>query len=368
MTPTSNPLTAQLDRLANVAPGPFPFISLYLNLQPDQHGRDNFDVFLRKELPDRVRTYPAAGPEQRSLDEDAVRIRAFLDRGIEPSVNGLALFACAGADVFEALPTASPIDEHRLYISDRPHLYPLARVLDQSPRYAVLLANTRLARLFVVAARTIGTTREIEGTRTKHHKMGGWAQARYQRHVENYHQQHVKEVVEVLAQVVRDEGIDSLIVGGDEVIVPLLKEHLPKELADRLVDVVKLDIHSPVHEVLETSDAIMRGRDAETDRERVEALLGAYRANGLAVLGVEPTLRALELGQVDEVVISASPDAIDPGPFPPRAHKAERSAEERAADLLIARARQTAAGIRFIEDPALLSAVGGAGAFLRFKL
>jgi peptide subunit release factor 1 (eRF1) len=45
----------------------------------------------------------------------------------------------------------------------------------------------------------------------------------------------------------------------------------------------------------------------------------------------------------------------------------EPTAEERAADELVTKARQTAATVRFIEDPAPLSAVGGVGALLRFK-
>ena len=32
-------LTTQLDRLASIEAGPFPVISLYLNLQPNEHGR-----------------------------------------------------------------------------------------------------------------------------------------------------------------------------------------------------------------------------------------------------------------------------------------------------------------------------------------
>ena len=28
----------------------FPFVSLYLNIQADQHGRDNFEWFVRKEF------------------------------------------------------------------------------------------------------------------------------------------------------------------------------------------------------------------------------------------------------------------------------------------------------------------------------
>jgi peptide chain release factor subunit 1 len=365
---TTDQLSAQLDRLAALEPGPFPIVSLYLNMQPDQHGRDNFEPFLRKELSGRIRTYGADGPERKSLEQDAEKIRAYVAQ-VNPAVNGLAIFACSGAGVFESVELAAPVQAHRLFISDEPHLYPLERIRDEYPRFAVLVADTHSARIFVFAANAVEQTERIEGTKTKRHRMGGWSQARYQRHMENYHLQHAKEVVEALERIVRDEAIGHVIVAGDEVIVPLLRDQLAKDVADRIVDVVRLDVRAPEHEILDRALEVLHAKAAETDRERVEELLGAYRANGLACVGIEDTRKAFELGQVDELLISGSPDAIDPAgtATPEGAGPAERSAEERAADELIIQARQTSASIRFIEDNALLEEVGGVGAFLRFK-
>ena len=365
--PSADSLTTQLDRIAALDSGPFPVVSLYLNLQPDQHGRDNFEPFVRKEFADRIRTYGAQGPERESLQQDAEKIQTYL-AGVDRAANGLAMFACAAADVFEPIPLAVPIDEHRLYISDQPHLYPLARLIDEYPRYAVLVADTQSARLFVVAANTVQQTGSVEGTKTKRQEMGGWSQARYQRHIENYHLHHAKEVVDALGRVVVTEKIDSIIIAGDEVIVPLLKEQLPKELTEKIIDVMKLDIRAPEQEILQTTLATIQEKDAETDRERVDALFGAYRGSGLAVVGVDDTRTALEMGQVDELVITAVPDIIAVEGTSDTAPQAERTAEERVADELIIKARQTAAKIRFIQDASLLAPIGGVGAFLRFKL
>jgi peptide subunit release factor 1 (eRF1) len=101
----------------------------------------------------------------------------------------------------------------------------------------------------------------------------------------------------------------------------------------------------------------------------VEALIGAWRANGLAVVGVDAVRRALEAGQVDELVIAAVPEvsAGNTGSEAAPANPADRTAEEKTADELIVKARQTAAKIRFIEDASLLTGIGGVGALLRFK-
>jgi peptide subunit release factor 1 (eRF1) len=364
-------LTTQLDRLASVEAGPFPVISLYLNLQPNEHGRDQFEPFLRKELADRVSTFPASGPERDSLTRDADRIRDYVG-SVDPAVNGLALFASSGADLFEAIPLAAPVDEHRLYVSSLPHLYPLARLLDQYPRYAALVADTHSARIFVFAANSVERTEQIENTKTKHHKRGGWSQARYQRHTENFHVHHVKEVVETLARIVRDDAIQTVLVSGDDVVRPLLREHMPKEIADRVLETESLDIRTPLHEVLSTTMTTLREQDATTDRERVDELIGAYRGSGLACVGIEAVRRAFELGQVDELIVPASPQTIAGAAantgVGENADVAERTPEERAADELVVQARNTSAKIRFIEDASLLAPIGGVGAFLRFKL
>jgi peptide chain release factor subunit 1 len=372
-----NQLFTQLDQLAALESGPYPVVSLYLDMRADNHGRDSFEPFLRKELRERFRAFHAEGPERASLEQDAEKIRAYVNE-VDPSVNGLAIFSCSGADLFEAVLLPAPIDEHRLFIADQPHLYPLARILEGCPRFAVLLADTNFARLFVVAGNAVQQTEHVEGVRTRRHKMGGWAQARYQRHIENFHLHHAKEAAETLARVVREESIDSIIIAGNDVIVPLLKEHIPKDVSSRIVDVLKLGAHAPEHDILNATVAAMRVRDAETDRERVEALLGAYRANGLGCVGVEETRLALERGQVDELLIATVPEVLDTDAGltgrdateagQPSAGAPEGTPEERVANELVVSARQKSAKIRFIEDAALLAAVGGVGAFLRFKL
>src|SRR5207253_1917624 len=79
-------LSTHLDRLAEWDSGPFPVVSLYLNLQPDDRGRDQFAPFLRKELDERIATYGAQGPERDSLMKDAEKIRAYVEQ-VEPSAN-----------------------------------------------------------------------------------------------------------------------------------------------------------------------------------------------------------------------------------------------------------------------------------------
>lgn len=352
------PLREQLDRLAAFEPADLPVVSLYLDLKPDGTGRTRVDQFLRKALPEQAAALRDA--RRASFERDADRIRAYVEEEVRRSANGLAIFACSGKDdFFEAIQLEVPVEEHQLFLGPVPHLYPLARLNDQFPRYAALLVNTNSARLFVFGLGTAEAQHEVTSTRTRRTAVGGWSQARYQRHVENFHLHHMKEVVDVLDRVVREESLTQIVVSCDDATRPLLLEQLPRHLAEKVVDVVSLDIKTPDQQVLvETMDAL-RQKDAETDAERVEAALGAWRAGGLGAAGPTGTRTALAQGQVEELLITAAPSLL-------RAPDPEAAAT--LANELVTLGQQTSARIRFIEDPSLLADVGGVAAVLRFRI
>src|SRR5215203_5836400 len=207
--------------------------------------------------------------------------------------------------------------------------------MDQYPRYAVLVADTNRARLFVFGRGKALSSDEIQNVKTKGAKVGGWSQMRYQRHLEQYHLQHAKEVAEQLEQVVREDNIEHIILASDE--------------------------------------------------DKVQELLDEYRAGGLAVVGSTDTLEALAMGQVEELVIAAQQQSVEGdredvailsdaevvepvvGGQDGAVANIEPDSVIVAADL-VARARQTSARITFIEDVSLLEEVGGCGAFLRYRI
>ncbi len=387
MSPTES-LTAQLERLAAFEPAPYPVISVYLNTQPGQHGRDQHQAFIRKEFKARSRTYPPNSPERESLDRDLEKISRYLDNELQPSSNSVAIFACSAGELFETVQMAAPIERHWLHIGDQPHLYPLARLESQYPTYAALITDTNTARILVFAAGEIVAEHAINNVKTRSTSQGGWSQARYQRHIVNFHQQHAKEVVEALDRIVRGECIDHIVLSCDEVSLPLLRSQMPKHLEAKIVDNVRLESHASADAIVRRTQEAMQRLNERSDREKVEAAIGAYRAGGLGVVGPEDTLAALLKGQVDELLIAAtmaemhgvpvgqaigsSNDALiaEPAVEPVSAGEAADSSPEvvRLADELITKAKQTAAKITFIEDPELLKDYGGVAALLRFTI
>ena len=136
--------------------------------------------------------------------------------------------------------------------------------------------------------------------KTRRSSQGGWSQARYQRRAGNFHLDHIKEVVDTPDRVVRVDRIQQIVVSGDEVAIPLLKRQLPQHLAEKVVDVVRMERHVGEPDILDRTFAAVREKDAETDAEKVQELMDEWRSGGLGVAGPEATLRAFQMGQVDE--------------------------------------------------------------------
>ena len=369
-----------MNRLLDFEPTPAPVISLYIDARVNENGQRTFMPFVKKQLNERSKSYELNSEERQSFEEDFVRITRYLESEMPDNVQGLAIFACSAAnDWFEVGTFEAPFERNRLFISDRPHLYPLARLMDQYRRYAVVLADRNSAQIYVFAAGRAIEREELQNVKTKHSKVGGWSQARYQRHEENYHLQHAKEVVEVLEKIVREENIPYVILAGDQAtVIPLLKEQMPKALEEKFLDSLSLAVDTPEHELLEESLKLFQQHDSLTDMEKVERLLNEYRADDLGIAGVPETLAALSNGQVEEMLISSKAESLQydkeevekvltlyRGEEPLPDELDQRS----VADELVRRAKVlSSAKVTFIEDSTRLDQLGGVGGFLRYRI
>lgn len=336
-----------LARLLAFEPSTLPVISLYLNTQSDEHGRmPELVPYLKREFKELGDTWPASAPERRSFDADGERILAYAADEIAAAANGVAIFACSGADLFEVVQVMAPIAEHSIHVCGQPHLFQLLRLDERFPKYAAVLTDTNSAKIFTFALGQMVESDDLDGQKVHRVKVGGWSQARYQRRAQNAHEEHAKELIARLQVIVKEEGVTHIVIAGDSVILPLLEQHMPQELAP-LVEAAKLDTHATDHEIFTATLAVLQEREAKDEVEKVERLLRQVRARGLAITGLAATLTALAAGQVDELLIS--------------------SALEDRPEMLVTQAKQTDADVTIVEDAALLAGVGGVGAFLRWR-
>lgn len=365
-----------LDRLARFTNAPTPIVSLYLDLTADQHGRQTHDAFLERAFVEPSATFASDSTFRDALARDEARIRAYLQDELQlPGPAAVAIFSCNGGDeLFEAIPLDTPLEGHMLYVDEEPHLFPLARAAEQYATYAALVVNTNTARLYVCATGTVQHAERIENEKTQRVTVGGWSQARYQRHVDDLHLKHMKEVAEAVERVVREEGVKAIILSGEAQAIALLRKQLHETVDALVIDVMRLDINAREHDVLRATLEAFRRNDEETDIEVVDALLDSYRSRGLATVGLTGVRAAFERGQVDTLLVPAAPRSVatdqasaEVGLSTPTEQRSTRL-DESVVESLVTEARRTSASVRFIEDAALLERAGGVGAFLRFRV
>jgi hypothetical protein len=114
--PAGSAVEELLLKLADFEPTILPVLSIYLNMQPGQHGRTpDVQPYLDREFKSLARTWPSGTPERASFERDGERIHAFVAEGLETSANGLAIFACSGKNFFETIQLTAPVHEHRIF-------------------------------------------------------------------------------------------------------------------------------------------------------------------------------------------------------------------------------------------------------------
>ncbi len=361
MPVAADSLHSALDHLADYESDSMSVVSVYLDLKPDQPAQP-FTAFLEHAM-----------KEHEDALQDLEKIRAYLESE-KPASQAIAIFASSKEpSLFETVPLEALLGGHRLYIDREPHVFPLERLVDQHRSYVALLVNTNAARLHVFSAGAAERQVTVKNKKGKRVSAGGWSQARYQRRVENLHVKHMKEVAEAVDRLVREENIARVLVAADDVALPLLREQLAPATTELLTEVGGVDIKTPESELFRVTVEAFREADLQSDKDRVDALLNAYRAGGLATVGVTGVRAALERGQVDRLLVPATPsksnadqataDAEMAGPKEQRSELDEAAIEE-----LVTLARRTDAEITFIEDARLLAPARHVGAMLRYRV
>lgn len=383
-----------IEKLAAFEPNGSKVISIYLDAQAGQNGRDAYAAWLKTQFYEYSVQFERSEELQQKYKDVQERINNFLANEAETSANGIAIFASVEENgLFETVQLEEPFPNNRFFVFDRPHIFPLVRIVEQNPPYAVLWADTNKADIYIFGGEdmlsaendTHAKVEEIKSETMSRTKVGGWSQARYQRHVENFHLQHAKETVAELEKLLRNSKVECLVLCGDETtVMPVLRPQLSKETEEKVIAVLNMSQYASEDEIREKTHEAISIENAVKDKEKVERMIGAAKSSAqLGTLGVKDTLAALSNGQVEELILSASFDAIRyrerevqevlreyaPGDDNSASDELPVASEKRQiGDELIIRAINSAAKIVFIEDDSMLSEAGGVGSVLRYNM
>ena len=259
-----------------------------------------------------------------------------------------AVFSRGGDPAFFLPLTFKVPMESSFQVDMRPAIYPLVEIKDRFNRFVVVLTSRESARILEINLGDTSLEMLTKRPELKERHGREWTREHYLSTSRERDKKFVKEKVGIIEQLMSKRGHNALIVVGEPRYVNRLQDALPKHLREKVVDQIRTGIRDErIHLILEDAiESYLRVEDGESETA-VKRLFRYYRTNGLGIFGVETTMAALQIGQVEELIIS-------------------KSLSYTQKEKLIRLACQHGVPIETVRNSHLLDGQGAVGAILRY--
>ena len=284
--------------------------------------------------------------------------------------NNVAIFASKKHSFMKYVPLSVNV-ENALIVDSSPYIRPLARIEDEWESFTLLLVSSNYAKIFSVSMGKVDDTKRLSADIMNKHKKGGCSQARFNRLRKGAIHAFLSEVIEALQK----RADERLIIAGPGTTKTQFIDMLPKELRDKIVDVIDIDIDDE-KKLLKESINLISEREKRESREAVKHLKEEILKDGLAVYGIEDTLKAVKNGQVELLIIQKDHklrgwiceycQMVGEGVKKSCPYCGDNTSEVDVLEEILEFAERTDAEIEFTSDPEIID-VGHVGAILRFK-
>ena len=218
------------------------------------------------------------------------------------------VFACSDRNVWREFDVPPASFSTRLFVNRRFHLKPLAVLFSEYPKLWVALADQQNARVLEVEFGKARQQLAIKNPISRHGRsdgIGGYDGGHAQRHKEDEVRRHYRELADFLKNGAQRRQFDAIVFGCNDVNWPDLQAQLHPDVTKKTLGHFSGEIAGMSDERI-VSEALRIAQG--TLQKHHHALLGETldeaRANGRGVTGLRRVLRALELGEIDTLLMS----------------------------------------------------------------
>jgi len=300
----------EIGKLAHLEENSLPFLSLYLNAKwDDEQQRERIRLFTKNQFKRAFEQFKGREVWTNALIKDQQQIEKYVEGLVRhvynEEINGIAIFCRSGSGTFLTYPSIISF-ENECFISDLPVLRPLARLSSQYQNTLVVMVDTDSARLFEVSLEGLMAESSIESYVPGRHDQGGWAQMRYQRHIKDHMDKHHKEVAEQLTELFDSGKWKRVVLIGQDRILSNFKVFLPERVKQQITDSFSIDFSEERSKVLRRVFERLLQKEKVEVNHQIQALKERTPQGGLVTLGLNPTLEALNAGQVHTLYLLTS--------------------------------------------------------------
>jgi peptide chain release factor subunit 1 len=246
----------------------------------------------------------AAPPEgeMEKVRENARKVLNFIKMDFKGRARGLAIFSCQEAGLWQVyrLPVEVP---EVCVVNHIPHVSPMLKLVDESKKYCVVLADKEKARLFTMYLGQITEGVDLFDVVPGWHKQGGWAQARFQRHIDDHVNRHLKNVADAIFDYYKAEGFGHLIIGGPPEVRARLARILHSYLQRLVAGSIAVEVLANPDDILKVAKTIETETEEMEQADIVERVLSGSAQGHPTITGFKENLKALRAGRVHTLVL-----------------------------------------------------------------
>ncbi len=317
------------------------------------------------------------------LREDLERILNIAEGLHGNHSRGKAVFACRDQGIWRELDIPARPEPSQIKVNSRFHLRPLVDAKSGLPRTCIALVNRKKARIFELQQTEITQKPDLEFGPSpavpRSDGFQGYEAGHRERHVENRVMQHFKMFAESLLMLAHREKFDALLIGCQDDSWPEIESQLHSDLKQKLRGRFPIDVLSATaEEVRQHANRILTESMLTMQRELISEVMGEVQRNGRGAVGLKHVLNALELQEVQTVLMlrSFSAEAVEctncrhlDTRMVKRcavcAHETRELSD--VSDALVDMALRNGADIRFIDGDPEMEKAGKVAALLRFR-
>jgi peptide chain release factor subunit 1 len=292
----------QIIDLLHFRSGSHQVLSFYMGIGVYKAQRKAYEIEAKDIMKKAVAEAGLSGEEREHVEEDVHRIQNFLTMDFKGRAKGLAIFASKPAGLWQVfrLPVTVP---DRCVVDQMPFVLPVLKIVDEGRRYCVVIADKEKARLFTVYLGEILEREDILDDVPGWHKQGGLAQARFQRHIEDHVNRHLKHVADTMFGFYKAEGFGHVIIGGSQEVRTRLNRVLHSYLQSIVAGYISADVTSNINDITDAARKIEQETEERKAKEIAERLLARSGRGDMTVTGLKNTVAALQEGRVHTLVL-----------------------------------------------------------------
>ena len=240
--------------------------------------------------------------------------RSDLDRILEVAGNlrgnqarAKAIFACGAKKLWREFDLPPVLPGTQMFVNQRFHLKPLATLLGAQPRLFVAVLDRQRARTFSLRLDELLEREGLSHPLTRRGRGDGFAgydAGHSQRRVADEAMHHFKNVAELIREELERGTFEKVIIGCQDGNWREFESHLHPYVKQRLLGHFSAEVATISNDqIRENANRILRESQQNRRDELLTEVLGQAHRNGLGVTGLRRVLCALEMGEVQTLLL-----------------------------------------------------------------